>query len=283
MLKSYSSVSRDKLGKSIKTVTPQIKDLLFTSRTKVEILKVKCVSIEKDFQQSRHELKKCENELEMVKRDLQTLYTLRANEYIKPKQEQRVKEINENENRLNEQERQMIMAVTSARQREENHFESFRSTNDLLYHTSLVYANRFIILGVGIGIIMMGWRAWSAIREKGVAPSDTSPINNVMIDKEGSEIRNGIKHTNTLLQELVGTQNSRFGEVREMLAKRDNSAIKNSEIQRRVNDISIKMDDYLEQTTGDVNGQFDHKMSALILGIVGGIVGATVAMVFVQR
>ncbi len=268
-------LSKDAIGTNIKNVIPQIKELLFTSRSKVEVLKIKCLSIEKEFQQSREELKKYENKLEIIKRDLQTLYTLRANEYLKPKQEQNVKEINENENRLNEQERQIAMSVTTAREREEGLFELIRSSNDLLYQTSLVYANRFIILGVAIGTGLMGWRAWTTIRERGVTPppiGTTPPSNNDGIRSD----------TIIMIQDMNKDQQLRFNEFQETLEQ--NNIKTTREMGKTIDRISIRIDECLQQRTmNNVNGQFDQTLAIFVIGIVGGIVGATVALVFAQR
>lgn len=292
-IRNYSYVVRDRLRNSSKSILPQIKELIITSRTTVEVLKAKCVAIEKDFKQSREELKRCEDGLDVVKRDLQTLYTLRANEYLKPRQEQRIKHINEDENRLNELEREAMTAVSAARDREEELFESFKSSNDLLYQKSLVYANRFIILGVGVGLGTMTWRGYKWVRGPSTEKLRSSShevqgsYNEVAAMPASDHGRNAEQggEREELNNDAIPNCKS-LDQTQELRLKELQSS--NRETQEELKNLSLKMNDYFHDRNSDNYSSsstllINHKVSVLLLGILGGITGATVAMVFSQR
>ena len=262
-----------KLRENLKALSPQIKELIFTSRSKVELIKAKSLSIQHDFKKAREEMKTSEEHLDSIKRDLQTLYTLRANEYLKPRHDQRIKDINENENRLNEQEREAAVGVAKARLKEEELFESFKSSNELLYLKSLNYANRFIALGVGIGFVMMTFRGYKLIRGEVVGDSGTSPsqrevgvvneevVGTTIVDL--SKVENELTSLSNVLKDLSRSQETRFEEVQKALTdqKCDHTI--------------------LTSNNNDENNVITVPVYAM--GVVGGIVGATVAMAFLQR
>ncbi len=263
-----------KLRANLKALSPQIKELIFTSRSKVELIKANSLAIERDFKKAREEMKTSEEHLDSIKRDLQTLYTLRANEYLKPRHDQRTKEINENENRLNEREREAAVGVANARFREEELFESFKASNDLLYQKSLNYANRFIALGVGIGFVMMTFRGYKwiigeVVRDRGTSSGhgEVGVVNEGMVGTtvfDLSKVENELASLNDVLKYLSRSQETRFEEVLKAVADQrcDHTLLTSNSIHNAENDVIT--------------------IPVYAMGVVGGIVGATVAMAFLR-
>ena len=284
VLRAFSHKVKNKIEYGLENVVPQLKELVATSRSKVEVLKMRCMAIEKDFERSRHELKEAESRLEAVKKDLQTLYTLRANEYLKPRPEQKVKEINEQENRLNELEREAVVAVTMAREREEDLFSLFRSSNDLLYQKSIVYANRFILLGAVCGTGVILWRIYKSmvgVREGGVAYIEGGVAN------FGSE--EVVLSQNSALKDLQSAQSTEFRQINEELhqvqERHERQVAITEEVKHHLDSLSAKVEQFQETGNGNfaIGTMNEAKLILLLLGVIGGVVGATITMVFVQR
>ena len=194
------------------TVLPRVQEALLTSRSKVEILKMSSARIERDFEKAREELKESETKLQLIKNDLQNLYTLRANEYLKPRNEQNIKGINEEENRLNELEKEALEYVTICKTKEEKLFSSFRSSNEALYQTSQAYANKFIILGISIGTVFLTWRSYQHIKTQGVDIGTNNKLLNSGISY------NLTQADSTALNNIASSQETTLEKIEESLA-----------------------------------------------------------------
>lgn len=216
------------------TVLPRVQEALLTSRSKVEILKMSSARIERDFEKAREELKESETKLQSIKNDLQNLYTLRANEYLKPRNEQNIKGINEEENRLNELEKEALECVTICKMKEEELFSSFRSSNEALYQTSQAYANRFIILGISIGTVLLAWRSYQHIKIKGVDIGTNNELSNSRVSY------NLTQADSTAFNNIASSQETTLEKIEESLATL-----------KLIQEQGKKFTDSLEKTTTD--------------------------------
>ena len=163
-MSSFFERGRGAVNEYTQRVIPLTKALVQTTRVKVELLKKETERLESDFESARNSLSEANKILESTRSDLQRLYYRRDFEYRKSKSDVKViREINEQENKLKEQEEEHQRKVDECTRQELELYNLTRSSNQKLYDTTQNYAKRYIAIGISVGTLFSMWKGYQYI------------------------------------------------------------------------------------------------------------------------
>lgn len=197
---------RDKILGTIKCLYSELKELLTATRTSVHINRMKSDNVARDFKKARADLREASGELQSIRGELQSLYIRKTNEYLKPRELQAIREINEEENVMIDGERAVLMRLQEIQNREESLFESFRSSNDTLYQSTQRYANKFIAFGAVVGVVWGTWRFMTFI---------AAPATDVAVNSDSATVH----YDDALLQVVLSRQVEQLRDLDDLKTK----------------------------------------------------------------